>query len=102
MELKKILHHDMSRRITAIILGIVFSIVISSIAIALGYTHVRTNNLSGYTVELLGLPIFTIVKIGDEMGGSPNISVMMFLGLMSSMVLALLVEVLVARRKKRK
>jgi len=100
--MKKILENDMSRRIAAIILGIILSVAVSVVAITLGYTHVRTHALNDYTVELLGLPIFAIKRIGEEVAGAPNMSMMMFLGIIFSMVLALVAELIVARGKKRK
>jgi len=100
--MKKKWSNQYVRMLTCIISGVILGVLICLIAITLGFMHVRSAALSEYIVHVLGTPIFVISRAGTELTGTPNVSMMVFVGMICSMLLMLVVEVIAGIRKKRK
>lgn len=85
-----------------IIIGIVVSVIISTIAITLGYTNFHGNELKEYAVNILGVNIFNIAKNGNEAVGTPVGQNMFLMGMLCSIVLVVVLELLFYFRSKKK
>ena len=55
-----------------------------------------------YNVNLIGLNIFNIQREGAEYIGTPNNSNMMFIGIIFSMILAIVTETIVAFKNRKR
>ncbi|MBO0439635.1 LlsX family protein [Candidatus Enterococcus ikei] len=100
--MKQKFNNPTNRVIVSIILGIIVGVFVCFMAIRLGYSHVKGTSLSEYSVNVFGFSIFDIRKVGGEFKGTPNNSNMMFIGLIFSMVLAIVTEVILAIVNKRR
>lgn len=100
--MKKKLNNPTTRIITSIILGIVIGVLVCFIAIRFGYSHIKSTDLMEYNVNLIGLNIFNIQREGAEYIGTPNNSNMMFIGIIFSMILAIVTETIVAFKNRKR
>lgn len=90
-----------TRVIVSIILGIILGVFVCFMAIRSGYTYVKSSSLTEYSVSILGFTIFDIQKVGNGLKGTPNNSNMMFIGIMFSMVLSIITEVIATLKNRR-
>jgi len=100
--MKEKLKNAKMRVAMCIILGIIVGLCSCSIAIVLGYTHIRSAGLDNYSVNLLGFSIFDIQRMGTELEGTANNGNMMFIGLIFSMILTMGIEMIVATKSHRR
>ncbi|GEQ33701.1 LlsX family protein [Marinilactibacillus psychrotolerans] len=100
--MKKKLNNPTTRIIASIVLGIVIGVIVCFIAIRFGYSHIKSTDLMEYNVNLIGLNIFNIQREGAEYIGTPNNSNMMFIGIIFSMILAIVTETIVAFKNRKR
>ena len=84
------------RIIIEVVAGIVISGIINSIFIAIGYA--TANNATTYTIRELGMPIY---KVSGN-SGTPIMANMMFSGTVLSIVIVIVVETIIAVRRRDK
>ncbi|MGY3751162.1 DUF5963 family protein [Vagococcus acidifermentans] len=99
--MKKKFNNPTTRVIASIILGIILGVFVCFMAIRSGYTYIKSSSLTEYSVNIFGFPIFDIQKVGNEFKGTPNNSNMMFVGIIFSMVLAIVTEVVIALKNRK-
>lgn len=91
------------RLMIEILVGIGISVVANLIAITFGYKHFYKAALDNYNVRFLGIKVFNIVKEGAKGVGTPNIQNMMLVGVMCSVILVVICEIIVnVKAKKQK
>ncbi|GHU35521.1 hypothetical protein FACS1894193_08650 [Bacilli bacterium] len=90
-----------NRMVALIILGIIFAVITCSIAITLGYHHVKSHELADYRVNVLGISIYQIQNINGELKGIGNHPAMMFIGIIFSMVLTIVMELIIVLKNKK-
>lgn len=101
--MKKKFNNPTTRIVISIILGIVLGVFVCFMAIRSGYAFVESHSLTEYSVNIFGLTIFDIQKMGNEFKGTPNTSSMMVVGITFSMILAIGTEIIIAfKNRKRK
>ncbi|HDY9445585.1 TPA: LlsX family protein [Staphylococcus argenteus] len=88
------------RVIIEILAGIVLSAIITAIAISTGYFIINKNGYANFDVNLLGLNLYRIHNYG--VSGEPIITNIMFLGVILSILLVIIIELLVATNKRGK
>ena len=88
------------RVIIEILAGIVLSAIITAISISIGYFIINKNGYAHYDVNLLGLNLYKIKNHVDS--GEPIITNIMFLGVALSILLVIIIELLVATKKRGK
>lgn len=88
------------RVIIEILAGIVLSAIITAISISIGYFIINKNGYAHFDVNLLGLNLYKIHNHGDS--GEPIIANIMFLGVALSILLVIIIELLVATKKRGK
>ncbi|MCH8639984.1 MULTISPECIES: LlsX family protein [Staphylococcus] len=88
------------RVIIEILAGIVLSAIITAISISIGYFIINKNGYAHFDVNLLGLNLYKIHNHGDS--GEPIITNIMFLGVALSILLVIIIELLVATKKRGK
>ncbi|AAT03892.1 protein LlsX [Listeria monocytogenes] len=98
--MKKKFSNPTFRIIASIVLGILIGVLICFVAIGLGYIHMNDGTLKEYSVKIFGLTIFDIKRVGSEMVGTPNNTSMMFIGVIISMILAIVVEIIVSLKNR--
>ena len=85
--------------------GVVISIILTTLSISSGYNTVRCENLNEYTVKLFGISIYTITKEGESFNGNGNFFLIILIGVVLSMILtglSILVELLIIKIKDKK
>ncbi|MBC1743467.1 LlsX family protein [Listeria welshimeri] len=98
--MKKKFNNPTIRIITSIVLGIIIGFLICFVAISMGYNQMNDATLTDYSVKVFGLPIFDIQRVGSDLVGTPNNSSMMFIGVIFSMILAIVIEIVVSLKNK--
>ena len=88
-------------RVIVFILGIILGVFVCYMEIRSGYTYIKSSSLTEYSVKIFGFPIFDIQKIGNEFKGTPNNSNMMFVGIIFSMMLAIVTEIVIALKNRK-
>ncbi|EKP7339254.1 LlsX family protein [Listeria monocytogenes] len=99
--MKEKFNNPTTRVIVSIILGIILGVFVCFMTIRSGYTYVKSSSLTEYSVTIFGFTIFDIQKVGNEFKGTPNNSNMMFIGIIFSMVLAIVTEVVIALKNRK-
>ena len=94
--MKNTRHGLMSQQVNrlsfAIIAGIVMGIALCAVVISFGYHHAYSALPASYDVRLLGLPLYHLTRVGETYTGVPVPRNMVFVGILCSLVLAVLVE----------
>lgn len=85
----------------AIIAGIVMGIALCAVVISFGYHHAYSALPASYDVRLLGLPLYHLTRVGETYTGVPVPRNMVFVGILCSLVLAVLVEAWWRRQESR-
>ena len=88
------------RVIIEILAGIVLSAITTAISISIGYFIINKNGYAHFDVNLLGLNLYKTHNHGDS--GEPIITNIMFLGVALSILLVIIIELLVATKKRGK
>ena len=103
--MKNTCHGLMSQQVNrlsfAIIAGIVMGIALCAVVISFGYHHAYSALPASYDVRLLGLPIYHLTRVGEAYAGAPVPRNMVFVGILCSLVLAVLVETWWRRQESR-
>lgn len=90
----------LKRQEMRVIIEILAGIVLSAIAISTGYFIINKNGYANFDVNLLGLNLYRIQNYG--VSGEPIITNIMFLGVILSILLVIIIELLVATNKRGK
>lgn len=85
---------QLNRITIAIVVGILISVAVTAIMIAVGYSHAYANNSADADVRLLGVPLYHITRNGEQYTGQPVMQNMVFFGLVCSLLLSLIAELL--------
>lgn len=99
------LHESLSLRIvTVIIVSIVISFIINFILISNGYSSVKISGQGFYEASVFGIPIYQIVKNGDNYVGTAVGANMSIVGVILSFSMVIIIELIIAiyDRVKRK
>lgn len=103
--MKNTRHGLMSQQVNrlsfAIIAGIVMGIALCAVVISFGYHHAYSALPASYDVRLLGLPLYHLTRVGETYTGVPVPRNMVFVGILCSLVLAVLVEAWWRRQESR-
>ena len=86
-------------------IGVIISVILTTISIKNGYNTVRINGLDDFVVKLIGVPIYTITKEGEKLVGKGNYFLIVLIGITFSIILTgitLLVELLIYKKKRKK
>lgn len=97
-----ILNKQTNRIIIALILGIVIALACCYFAIGLGYNQMKDVAITEYSVQLFGFSIYDIKEINGKLSGSANNNNMMFIGIIFSMILVMITELLFSKKSNKK
>lgn len=86
------------RIIGEILLGIVISVIFNFLCISFGYYKINADKLDTYSVSPFGLEIFQIKNGGNS--GSPVVTNMMYIGIIFSILMVIVVEVIIGMKKR--
>ncbi|OMG16138.1 LlsX family protein [Actinomyces naeslundii] len=96
-----LMSQQVNRLSIAIIAGIIMGVALCAVMISFGYRHAYSALPASYDVRLLGLPIYHLTRVGETYTGVPVPRNMVFVGILCSLVLAVLVEAWWHRKKNR-
>lgn len=97
-----ILDKQTNRIIIALILGIVIALAFCYFAIGLGYNQIKDVTITEYSVQLFGFSIYDIKEINGKVSGSANNNNMMFIGIILSMILVMITELIFSKKSNKK
>lgn len=97
-----ILDKQTNRIIIALILGIVIALAFCYFAIGLGYNQIKDVAIAEYSVQLFGFSIYDIKEINGKVSGSANNNNMMFIGIILSMILVMITELIFSKKSNKK
>ena len=89
-----LMSQQVNRLSVAIIVGIIIimGVTLCAVMISFGYHHAYSALPASYDVRLLGLPLYHLTRVGETYTGVPVPRNMVFVGILCSLVLAVLVE----------
>lgn len=90
------------RLMIEILAGIGISVAANLIVITFGYKHFYRASLDSYNVHFFGIDVFDIVKEGSKGIGTPNIQNMMLIGIMCSVILVVICEIIINVKANKK
>ena len=96
-----LMSQQVNRLSIAIIAGIIMGVALCAVMISFGYHHAYSALPASYDVRLLGLPIYHLTRVGETYTGVPVPRNMVFVGILCSLVLAVLVEAWWRRQESR-
>lgn len=97
-----LMSQQMNRLSIAIVAGIILGIALCAVMISLGYHHAYSTLPASYDVRFLGLPLYHLDRAGETYTGAPVLRNMMFVGILCSLVLAVLMETWWRRKEGRR
>lgn len=95
-----ILNKQTNRIILEIFLGTFLGIILCYFLIKAGYNQIDSSAVKEYTVQLFGFSIYEIKEINGKLNGVANNNSMMFIGILFSMLVIIIMELLFARKNR--
>lgn len=88
------------KRIIAVAIGFAFAMLLMSVFIYIGYTNAYSSGVDTFNVNVLGIPIYNLTKVGSKyVGESKGIYMGLLCGI--CMLVAFAVKIVIEKVKKK-